>query len=520
MEYGRTRGRSRFVRVCALLLALLMIPLFASCEGPETPPEDTTKADLLEGLNYKGETFTIQSSVNVIGGLQNSFRSSNYLIQGEDEITGDKASDSAFQRNKLVEEKLNIKLRYLESDYSYDVATSSVRELIKSGADEIQLIINDVRVICLCAEGLFHDAAYGQYFDFGQNYWYDSLMDSVALRSGSRYALMGDYFIDVIRYTNILLFNKDLYTKLGCDGESIYDVVRNGDWTLDTMISMLRGGEGYPYETTFIDRTGNMKRDRRDTYGLVLFDWWGPMIPFLIAAAPGYTERNQEGLPEITVFNERSIELHDKLNTLFHMNEAGVGSVFNFDYDDTITAFLEDRALILGGQMLGSLESNVYASSEVNFAILPYPKLNDIQKDYVTPSHDTTEVGFIPATVSFTNLQVASAVIEALSRITAETVIPKYYESTLKIRYARESANAEMIDLLHDHYAEAFALAWDMSVDEYLLHGIYQSVYTDSNTFASYCRMYADSAKAKLDDIIFEYELVEEELNRQYATAK
>ncbi len=513
------------LRILSLLLVILILAGMTACGSAPAAPadtdtgkgtDDTVNEDPLEGLNFKGESFTIHSSVNVLSGFSNSFQSSNYLIQGSDESQADKAAESALQRNKLVENNLNVRLNYIEADYDYSEVFTKIRDLIKGGLDDFQLIVNDLRLAMLATEGLFHDVSYGSYFDFDRSYWYDDLMDSVSLKLGTRYALMGDYFIDIIRFSNCLLFSKSLYEKLGCDGESIYQVVRDGGWTLDKMYEIMKGGEGYPYDSTFIDRTGNKKRDRRDTYGLVLYDWWGPMIPFLISTDPGYVTRNSDGYPELNVYNERTIALTEKLLKTLYADEAGIGKIFDFDNDDAILAFTEDRALILGGQYLGSLESSVFADSEVDFAILPYPKLDELQKDYVAPIHDTTEVGFIPSTVSYNNLQVASAVIESLNRETEKTVIPKYYESTLKIRYARESANAEMIQLIHDHYGAAFPLAWDVAVDGFLLHGVYESVYTNTNTFASYCRMYEGPAQTVLSDLIFEQELVIEEVERQY----
>jgi len=527
MEVFMSSNTSILYRIIAAALAVIMLLCSVACGSNPVDPKDTeapaTEApdvDPLEGLNFKGEVFTIHSSANVIEGQENSFKSSNYLIQGADEVQGDKASDAAIQRNKLVEENLNVKLNYIESDYSYDIAMSSVRDLIKGGADNINLIINDIRLASLCTEGMFHDASYGRYFDFEEDHWYDNLMDSIGIEKGTRYVLMGDYFIDIIRYTNTLLFSKSLYTKLGMDGEVIYDYVRNQEWTLDKMTEILRGGEdlGYTYNTTYIDRTGNKKRDRRDTYGLVTCDWWGPLIPFFVSADPGYITRNDEGYPELNIYNDRSIALTEKLTTMFHLPESAIGKIHNYDMDDTITAFIEDRALFLGGQMLGSLESEVFANSEVDFAILPYPKLDEFQKNYVSPIHDTAEVGFIPSTVSFANLEVASAVIESLCRESTNTVIPKYYESTLKIRYARESANAEMIQLIRDNYDSAFAIAWYLKVNDYtfFMESMLFSVMNNDNQFASHYKMYENAAQGIIDDWISDYEFIKESLEQQY----
>ncbi|MBR5253353.1 MAG: hypothetical protein IKV39_05705 [Clostridia bacterium] len=498
----------KLTRVVSGLIALVICLSLFSC-GKEK--EDLTNGGTasLEDLNFKGATFTIQSSANLNEWDVDSFRSSNYLIQGAEEIVGDKASDAALQRNSLVENMLNIKLNYMESDYAYNTVSSDVRNLVLSGgADDIHLIINDIRIIGLCAEGLFHDASGGAYFDFDQNYWYDDLMESVSLKSGTRYILMGDYFIDIIRYSNSILFNKDLYEIFGGDGESIYDIVRDGDWTLDTLMSIMEGGEGYNYTSTYIDLTGNRKRDTRDTYGIAFVDYWGSCIPFLISTDPGYITRDEEGFPVLTNYNNETVSLCEKLDKLYHMTETAF-MIHNGDAG-VKKAFLENRLLFIGGQMLGHLESSDYANSEINFAILPYPKLDEFQTNYVTTIHDITEVGFIPASVSYSEFDLVSAVIEALTKESANTVIPKYYESTLKVRYARESANAEMIQLIHDNYGNAFPLAWDYSLESFIMGSISQTIKNGAGTYASYYRSYENSAQSTLSDLITDFKATTE----------
>ena len=493
----------KLTKVIAGFLALTACFTLFSCGKNENDIADGGKFSL-EDLDFKGETFTIQSSANLNPWDENGFRSSNYLIQGAEEIVGDKASDAALQRNSKVENDLNIRLNYMESDYSYLTVSSDIRNLIlDGGADDIQLIINDIRIIGLCAEGLFHDASLGAYFDFEQNYWYDDLTESVALKSGTRHVLMGDFFIDIIRYSNSILFNKDLYEIFGGDSEGIYDVVHSGDWTLDKLMSILQGGEGYSYNSTYIDFTGNRKRDTRDTYGIAFTDYWGSSIPFMVSTDPGYITRDEEGFPQLANYNNNTVSLCEKLDKLYHMPETA----FMIHKDDAAArkAFLENRVLFLGGQMLGHLESSDYANSEMNFAILPYPKLNEYQQDYVSPIHDITEVGFIPATVSFAEFDLVSAVIEALTKESANTVIPKYYESTLKIRYARESANADMIQLIHDHYGNAFPLAWDYSIANFIMGSVSQTIKNGADTYASYYRSYENTAQSTLTDLVTNY---------------
>ena len=503
-------------RLMCLFLVLVFAVSFTACDNQNDPGNnnDTKEpTNSIDNLDFKGATFTIQTSINVDTA---SFNSSNYLIQGADEVTGDKASDSALQRNKKVETDLNIKLRYLESDYEYSEVGSQIRELIKSGAEGIYLIINDVQTARLSSEGSFHDALYGKYFDFSQPYWYDKFMETSSLNTNTRFLLAGDYFIDVIRHSHCLLMNKDYYTEIGCDPNEIYQMVRNGDWTLDALYTIITGGEDGAHPT-YQDIQGNHKRDRRDKWGLVLWQWWGPMIPWLTTSDPGYITRTAEGYPEITVNNERTLLMCEKLMALFNADETAVG--IHNDNQDTIDNFVEGNILFLTYQRLGSLESEIFASTTLDLGVLPYPKLDEFQENYISTIHDTTEVGFIPSTVSFQELDYVSAVVEYLSQITAETVTQKYYESTLKIRYARESDNADMIQIIHDSYGNAFPLIWEFGDSNIFTTGLYNSISTNQSVFSSYYRANEVSAKASLQKLIDEYETIREDMETAYANA-
>ncbi len=511
-------------KILCIFLALTFAAGIISCGKPDPVKPASTDTDTGEpvsdkfaDLDYKGSSFVVHTSINVDTA---SYKSSNYLIQGSDESQADKAAESALQRNKKAEADLNIRLSFLESDYSFEEVGSKIRDLIKANADEIHLIINDIMALHLCTEGMFHDALYGEYFDFSQPYWYDGLMESASLNSNTRYMLAGDYFIDVTRHSHCLLMNKDYYAEIGCDPESIYQIVRDGDWTLDTIYTIIKGGEDGSHPT-YQDFQGNHKRDRRDKWGMALCQWWGPMIPWLTTADPGYITRDEDGYPEITMNNERSLALCEKLTALFNADETAVG--IHNDNQDTIDSFVEGKILFLTYQRLGSLESEIYANADLNFAILPYPKLDENQENYISTIHDTTEVGYIPSNIAFQNLSYVSAVVEYLSKLTQDIVMQKYYESTLKIRYARESANAEMIQLIHDTYGNAFTLAWNFGGDSDNINifstGFYNSISKNQNVFASFYRSYENSAKSELAKTIADDKMIREEMLAEYEAA-
>ena len=67
---------------------------------------ETSEPDPFAEFDYGGDSVRIFTSINVASGVGNS----NYLIEGPEEETGDIVNDSAYKRNRTVEELLNVDL--------------------------------------------------------------------------------------------------------------------------------------------------------------------------------------------------------------------------------------------------------------------------------------------------------------------------------------------------------------------------------------------------------------------------
>lgn len=224
---------------------------------------------------------------------------------------------------------------------------------------------------------------------------------------------------------------------------------------------------------------------------------------------PGYAFNEQD--PIIAVNNERSYLLTEKLNAILNNDATGI-KVFSENEQATIDTFTSGRALFIGYQRLGSLESDNLRSAETDIAILPYPRLDELQKDYVTSTHDTAELGFIPIAVPAEDLSFVSSVIEVLCRETYNQLLPAYYESSLKVKYTRDNTAAQMIDIIHDHYGNGFALAWSNALSGILLQNTFSSCIENNNTdFASKCKSMEKPANKQLEKIISKMIALEEE---------
>jgi hypothetical protein len=320
-------------------------------------------------------------------------------------------------------------------------------KIILADIDDYDLFINDIRSVAnLSLQGMFQNVRHVSVFELGENYWYADFMDDVSIGKEKSFILTGDYFIDILRNSNVLFLNGSMLEEernVGATDE-LYQMVLDGKWTMDEFLLLVRA---------FLkDLDGNGKFDKDDQYGFICTGTWGSAIPFMISTDTDVVTKDADGIPALTINNPKSIELHGYLTQLY-AKDSGTNS--QIDIMALLSEFQNRRGLTIGLQRLCTLQDLRNMNDE--FAILPYPKLNLQQSGYITSAHDTTEIGGIPSTTP--NFDMTCVTLEALCRETKKTIMPVYYEQALKIKYARDEKSAQIIDLIPDTMRNVFPLA-------------------------------------------------------------
>ena len=506
---------------CLLSTLLLLLPVIVSCgeskqnaetqtaEAPtsepsavETVPEETEEPDPFAGRDYGGRSLRISTSTNIAAV---TLGNSNLYIEGPEELTGDAAPDEVFERNKYVEDLLNIKLAFTGVDYDYTKVEGYLNQYVATAADDFDLFINDMRGTCAATtKGGFRNRLNIENFDFSAPWWYEDFMQDVSLIPDYQCILAGDFFIDIIRSSHILLVNKALYADLHGEGSdaALYDEVIEGKWTYDRFLQLV--------EDCYADLNGNGKPDTEDRFGYVSFQNYGPMIPFVVSANPGFIERDETGVTGISLYNERALALFDYINRIFMSPTSGTRDVFKEDQEGAMMHFTTGKSLILGYQRLGSLEYALLRDMEQDFGILPYPKLTE-GDEYVTSAHDTSEIGVIPTAVPEESLDFISAAVEVLSRETYKKVLPVYYESSMKIKYTRDQTSAQILDMIHDHIGDSFPIAWGPAMNDFFLYNAFYTPMDSGKDFTSNYKSQERPALKMMEKILKAYRKMAEE---------
>jgi hypothetical protein len=136
---------------------------------------------------------------------------------------------------------------------------------------------------------------------------------------------------------------------------------------------------------------------------------------------------------------------------------------------------------------------------EEDFGFLPFPKTSEEQDNYKTLVHDTAQLSCIP--VSSGNIAISGAILEALSAESYRLVTPAYYESALKLKYARDDISSQIIDLMRDSITTNFIYAYYPVLNE--IGVLYRKLLSGgTNTYASYMRKMAPAVDKKLAELV------------------
>jgi hypothetical protein len=152
--------------------------------------------DIPDELDFGGETVTILVREGELYSLE----------FGVEETTGSILNDSLYNRNRVVEEDLNIKIKTLVQTTSagtyppFDF-NDKVRTSILSGSKDFDILASYAYYgVTLANEGLFRNLIGVPYLDFSKPWWNQNFINEVNIKN-QLYFVIGDACFTSIDYT-------------------------------------------------------------------------------------------------------------------------------------------------------------------------------------------------------------------------------------------------------------------------------------------------------------------------------
>jgi hypothetical protein len=392
-----------------------------SVESEETTEDPFARyADELGEHDFGGADFIIQTFEN---------QNVHNRVETEEE-TGDLINDALFRRNRIIEERFNVNMvEALVPDFD----NARTRRVILAGdSSAFDLIIERCPDgLVNWQEGLVFSYDDIPYIDLSKPYWNQSANRTLTL-ANNQYVAIGAASFSTYEIAHAILFNKEMIQDFNL--EDPYVLVRDGIWTFDKMLELMR--------PVIHDLNGDGVMDENDRFGYVAHP--KQVLPsFWIAADTFSVGKDENDIPYLAVGNERFMTAFNKTFEILWDSGAYFMGGGGADVPEwAVDMFANDQSLFIDTTFFAIERMR---AMETDFGIIPYPKLNEAQANYVSriEYYFTTQAPIISQ-----NIERAGVMLEALNSYSARTIIPAFYEVALKTKHARDDDSAEMLDLI------------------------------------------------------------------------
>ena len=433
--------------IIALLVITMILPMALSCaettpSGETTAPAETlapsgdtpaettaeetlfAKSDIPEDLRFEGTT------VNIL--YWDDVPNLEFFVEDQN---GESVNDAIYRRNAKVQEQFGVTLNYVGTPGNNSNMGSFVNACVNStqaGADAYDMFCGySMTGATLMTQGVTQDLTDYEIMEFDKPWWPKSLISKATVRDGIYFA-SGDISTNFIHMMYLVLFNKEMLLDLhNMNAEALYNYVYEGQWTLDKFIELTNG--------IYLDQDSDNTPSEGDRYGAVAtnvhFD------PFYAGSGLTTVEVNEDGdlVLSADLFSQKTVDLLEKLCELLHTS----GNAYIKKSEPLFAAgqalFIVDRPYIITRSL---------TATNFNFGILPIPKYDAEQAEHRT----CLGFGYTMYMVSTAapNPEAAAATIELMAYQSYLNVTPALFEESMKLRYADQSDDAFMFDIVRE----------------------------------------------------------------------
>ena len=267
------------------------------------------------------------------------------------------------------------------------------------------------------------------------------------------------------------------------NADELYDLAYDGKWTLDKFIELCGG--------VFLEMDGDNVAGEGDRYGAVVtnvhFD------PFYAGSNLNTIEINENGEFSLSsdLFSQKTVDLLEKLCNLFHVSGDAYIKKSEPLFASGQALFIIDRPYVI---------TRSFTSTDFAFGILPIPKYDTDQEKYRT----CLGFGYTMYVLSTAaqSAEAAAATLELLAYQSYLHVSPALFEESMKTRYADQSDDAYMFDIIRDCVDIDIARLFTMQLDK-MSYSIFRNAVNGNGagSYISQQKVYEKNLDRKITEI-------------------
>lgn len=439
-------------RVLTLLFAAILLSSTTVCSGrtiidetqdtgvPETVPVETgplLEKDNLPERDFGGAKYTMS--------IADSSHMWDKTFHVMEELTGEGLNDARYYNIKNTEERFNVVIDELDCG---DVWAAPFQAEILSGGTSLQVgYYADFCTLPLVKKGLMQELHTIPNIDLSRVYWNQKFQE-VASVNGKLFFTIGAFETSYIERAHCIIFNKDLAEQYQL--ENLYEAVDNGKWTIDYFAQTM--------ENVQTDLNGDGIYDVEDRWGYLSGS--KQVLPnFWISGGKQTIKKDDQDIPYYALEgDEVFIDLIDKMFRIMWDDNNWYVEFANEDISNNALAmFAENKGLYMDMNFY-SIQS--FRDIDVDFGILPYPKADETQAEYLTRIEAAYKGVCVPVTNTGDTLDMTGTILEALYCDAQNNIIPAFIDVMLKGKNTRDEESAGMMDLILQNMIFDFGDTW------------------------------------------------------------
>ena len=310
--------------LAALLMMLMLVSCFAACDNGNEENKDPSKDESQQPSGGEEAQAPEQPLEDILGfdipALNTKFNIL-HTTQGEitpdfiaDSFDGDEVSVEVYERNLQIEDTFKVEMNYIDSLGGWSARAENRKFLesaVQAGTNDYDLVIgSNVVMATIMYSGLFHNLCDIDSINFDHSWWMPNTVDVYGI-GDHIYGAMGDFGHSYYSGLGLIAYNATLGENFGVENThgNLYDVVYNGQWTLDKMLEIATAyGEDNGDGTMIIGD---------DVFGCVTITVPSRLFLFSLGHELITLNETEDGVVLPNALDEKTIASYEKLYAVF-----------------------------------------------------------------------------------------------------------------------------------------------------------------------------------------------------------
>ncbi len=357
------------------------------------------------------------------------------------ELNGELVDEAIVARDARAVERLKCKIEYIGIPGNVSHIASFVKAVeadMNSGNPQYDLVGSYSSTAgTLAYNGYSADLLKLEHLDFDMPWWPEELIGTSTL-NGHLYFATGDISTNLLYMMYATFYNKSYISEFNLSDPN--SLVISGAWTLEEFEKMTKG--------IYNDVDGNGKKSDGDRFGYATY--WLHLDCLFGSVGIKSVEKNADDLLAVSdsYNSEKTQNMLEYLVNNFDTNDdwyycgqnGAAGKMQQKIFSEGRSLFMTERVRVC---------KNVLINTDIDYGILPLPKYNSEQKDYITTMAMPFSMYSIP--VNAVDTDASAALLECLSSEGYRRVTPKLFEVAMKVRYSKDHVSSQMYDIIREH---------------------------------------------------------------------